>query len=410
MVETGNEQFFSEWDSKQYLSLTLELYPTEEQGRLIRRTIGCCRFYHNLVLEDSKWEEATNGRNLFKVPSPASYKSEYEFLKEVDSSALANQQLIVRQTFKNHRKNPRHFGRPKYKSRRDRVQSYRTSFTNNNIRLGHNYLQLPKIGQIKTHRYLTIDGTLKSATIKLEPTGRYIAVLLYDVGARPKPQYQTDIDFLLTSQKVVGLDLGLGDIVVDSYGKKWGNPRLSKRYESEISKLNRQLSHKYNAYKAIYHHTGKKLSECKNYQKIRRKLARLHERIANRRKDYINKIVNYYISNYDVILVETLDIQSMQTNRQMSKAIGDVSWRMIVERLKLKALQIGKVVIAIGQGYPSSQECNVCRCLNPDVRNLSVREWECIHCGAQHDRDINASLNIQRQGLRIYQELLKSKI
>lgn len=402
MVQTSEDLFFSDKETKQYLSVTLQLYPTEEQAELIRRTIGSCRFYHNMALEDSVWEETESGRSMFKVPYPSTYKQEYAFLREVDSSALSNQQLIVKQTFKNHHKNPRHFGRPKYRSKRDRNQSYKTSVTKNNIRLEHNILVLPKVGRVKAHRYMRLDGVIKNVTIKLEPTGCYYAVVMYDVGVRIKPQRFTEINTLLANQRVIGLDMGLNNFIVDSEGLEWENPRFYGKYEEEIAKLDKKISHKLRAYKSITKQSGKKLSECKNYQKLKQQRARLYQRLTNRRKDYINKVVNYYLERYDVVFVEDLGIKGMQKDQKHSKSIGDVSWGLFLGRLKLKAIQVGKIIVTVDRYYPSSQLCNVCATQNIGICDLSIREWECITCGMIHNRDINAAINIKQEGIREY--------
>lgn len=365
------------------------IYPNDEQKIFFSKTFGCVRLVYNLMLNDriKEYEESKGNPNKrIKYPTPAKYKKEYEFLKEVDSLAPANAQMNLNKAYKNFFRD-KSIGFPKFKSKKNPVQSYTTNNQNGSINIFENWLKLPKLKElikIKAHRKL--DGIIKAATISRTGSGKHFISLLCE----------SDIQELPKTNSSVGIDLGIKDMAILSTGEKIKNIRFSKQLEDKLKKEQRKLSKRL----LVAKKENRKLHESKNYQKQRIKVAKIHEKIMNMRVDFLHKLSMDIIKNHDIICIENLNIKGLLCNHKLAKSIADVSWHSFINKLEYKARWYGKEIIKVDRLYPSSQICSVCG-YRGGKKTLDIREWTCPVCHTHHDRDINASKNILAEGLRI---------
>ena len=374
------------------------IYPDKNQSILINKTIGCARFVYNLMLADFYDNDL--------ITTPAYYKKDYPFLKEVDSLALANSQMNLKQAFRNYKNNKDHFSKPKFKKKSRSKLSYKTNNKKsaNTIRIENNRLILPKFKSgIKIVLHRQIEGLIKSVTIEQVPSGYYTASILYEVLDKP-------IETTLSKENIVGIDLGLTHLAITSDNKKYDNPKHFRKLQKKLAKEQKILSRRFNnnVKELVYDENGnyvktvfkKSLKDCKNYQKQRRKVAKIHNKIKNQRLDNLHKVSTEIVKNHDYVVLETLRVHNMIKNRKLSKSIADVGWSMFVNMIKYKCERYGKECVQIDQWFPSSQICSHCN--HKDGRKvLSVREWTCSNCGTHHDRDINAAINIKNKGLEL---------
>ncbi|RBR29386.1 IS200/IS605 family element RNA-guided endonuclease TnpB [Enterococcus cecorum] len=366
------------------------IYPTEEQEIFFAKTFGCVRKVYNLMLNDRKkaYEEVKNDNSKkMTFPTPAKYKKEFPFLKEVDSLALANAQLHLDKAYKNFFRD-KSVGFPRFKSKKNPVQSYTTNNQNGTVALiDSKFIKVPKLKsliRIKLHRQP--KGMIKSATISRHASGKYYISLLC----------KEEINELPKTNSAIGIDLGITDFAILSDGQKIDNNRFTSKMEKKLKREQRKLSKR----ALLAKNKGIPLSEAKNYQKQKRKVARLHEKVMNQRTDFLNKLSTEIIKNHDIICIEDLNVKGMLRNHKLARSISDVSWSSFVAKLQYKADWYGREIIKVDQWFPSSQICSECG-HKDGKKSLDIREWTCPICHTHHDRDINASINILTEGLRI---------
>ena len=366
------------------------IYPTEEQEIFFAKTFGCVRKVYNLMLNDRKkaYEEVKNDPSKkMTFPTPAKYKKEFPFLKEVDSLALANAQLHLDKAYKNFFRD-KSVGFPRFKSKKNPVQSYTTNNQKGTIALiDSKFIKLPKLKslvRIKLHRQP--KGMIKSATISRHSSGKYYISLLC----------KEEISELPKTNSAIGIDLGITDFAILSDGQKIDNNKFTSKMEKKLKREQRKLSRR----ALLAKKKGIPLSEAKNYQKQKRKVARLHEKVMNQRTDFLNKLSTEIIKNHDIICIEDLNVKGMLRNHKLARSISDVSWSSFVAKLQYKADWYGREIIKVNQWFPSSQICSECG-HKDGKKPLDIREWTCPICHTHHDRDINASINILIEGLRI---------
>ena len=366
------------------------IYPTEEQEIFFAKTFGCVRKVYNLMLNDRKkaYEEVKNDPSKkMTFPTPAKYKKEFPFLKEVDSLALANAQLHLDKAYKNFFRD-KSVGFPRFKSKKNPVQSYTTNNQNGTVALiDSKFIKVPKLKslvRIKLHRQP--KGMIKSATISRHSSGKYYISLLC----------KEEISELPKTNSAIGIDLGITDFAILSDGQKIDNNKFTSKMEKKLKREQRKLSKR----ALLAKNKGIPLSEAKNYQKQKRKVARLHEKVMNQRTDFLNKLSTEIIKNHDIICIEDLNVKGMLRNHKLARSISDVSWSSFVAKLQYKADWYGREIIKVDQWFPSSQICSECG-HKDGKKSLDIREWTCPICHTHHDRDINASINILTEGLRI---------
>lgn len=374
-------------------AIKYRLYPTTEQRILFAKTFGCCRKVYNLMLSDKIDSYQETGK--FAAVTPAKYKSDYPYLKEVDSLALANVQMNLQSAFRNcfSKKRKKKNGFPKFKSAKRSRKSYTTNNQKGTVAIvDDKYIKLPKVGKVKAviHRQPQPDWSIKSVTISQASDGTYYASVLFEY-----PDIQAS--YTINESNAIGLDYASDGLYVDSDGHVGSNHKYYRESHKKLAKQQRRLSRM----------QGSKKQEEKsnNYLKQLKKVNKIYRHIANQRMDHLHKLSTEIANQYDIVCVETLNMKAM-SNKGFGngKATLDNGYGMFLNMLDYKLAERGKLLMKVDQWYPSSQSCSQCGQKHPEMKDLTKRTIECS-CGLSLSRDQNAAINIKREGLRLLTEI-----
>lgn len=370
-------------------AIKYRIYPTREQAVLFAKTFGCCRKVYNLMLADKMESYQATGK--FVAVTPAKYKKEYSYLKEVDSLALANAQINLQSAFRSRftKKRKRKNGFPKFKSAKKSRKSYTTNNQKGTITLmDSRYIKLPKVGKVKAkiHRQPEMDWQLKSATVSQNSDGKYYVSVLFELESQPSA-------YVADKTNAIGLDYASDGLYVDDNGNKGTNHKYYRESHRKLAKAQRRLSRMQGS--------KKKEEKSANYLKQLKKVNRIHRRIANQRLDNLHKISTEIANQYDVVCIESLNMKSMSNKKfGNGKSTMDNGYGMFLKMLEYKFADRKKYFVKVDKWFPSSQICNGCGKVHSEMKNLNNRIMKC-DCGLIIGRDQNAAINIKKEGLRI---------
>ena len=370
------------------------IYPNQEQKVLLDKTFGCCRFIYNKMLKERKrsYETLKNSKKTlynYKYKTEKQYKEEFKFLKEVDSKALQSEWRNLQSAYRfffDGLKKERRIGFPKFKSKKSK-QSYTTYSINNNCKIDFEKrkIKLPKIKSwIKYRDNRRFSEEIQHITISKDRKGNYYASILI--------QKENDVELKqeIEEKKIIGFDMSAAKFLI-AKEIEFINPRFYRMEQKKLTILHRELS--------------SKLKGSNNRHKAQYRLAKLYSKINNRKLDWIHKITHLLSESFDCIILEDLNIKGMQQfNSGVSKSVTrDFSWHQFIDILRYKMKQRGNHLILIDRFFPSSKLCSVCGILNNQLK-LADRKWVCNSCNTEHDRDVNAAINIRNRGLEFLKE------
>ena len=370
-------------------AIKYRIYPTTEQKIMFAKTFGCCRKVYNLMLTDKV--EGYKATGKFPTVTPAKYKKDYPYLKEVDSLALANKQLDLQAAFHNafSKTRKKKNGFPKFKSKKHSRKSYTTNNQKGTVAIIDNrYIKLPKVGKIKAviHRIPDSGWIIKSATVFQESDGKFYTSVLFEFEL-------VENDYIADKTNAIGLDYASDGLYVDNNGIVGSNHKYYRESHGKLAKEQRKLSRKAGSKK------NKKKSN--NYLKQLRKVNKVHRHIANQRMDHLHKISTKIANQYDVVCVETLNMRSMANHGfGNGKATLDNGYGMFLSMLEYKLSDRNKYLVKVDKWFPSSQRCHCCGKIHPEMKSLQTRTIKC-DCGLTMSRDQNAAINILHEGLRL---------
>ena len=361
---------------KQLKAFKFRLEPNQQQKVLINKTLGCCRFLYNQMLEEKQLKYKLKDKS--KLKTEKEYKIEFDWLKEVDSISLQQTRIDLKISYTNFFRKIKQKQKTslRFKSRHNPKKSYRTISINNSIRIEENYIRLPKLGFVRFKKSREVAGKIKSVTVSKNILGSYYISVLCEAEIQKLPELDTKI----------GIDLGLKEFCITSNNEFVSNPRYLRKSEEKLKKAQRKLS--------------KRVKGSNGRFKQQKKLFKIHQKIRNQRLDFLHKLSTKLISENQVICLEDLQVKNMVKNRCLAKSISDVSWSKFVELLKYKADWYGRKLVQIDKFFSSSKLCSNCGNIKKDLI-LKDRVYHCDCCGLVTDRDYNASLNILKEGLRI---------
>ena len=366
-------------------------YPTTEQSVMFAKTFGCCRKVYNLMLSDKIESYKSTGK--FVTVTPAKYKKNYPYLREVDSLALANKQMDLQEAFRNcfSKSRKKNNGFPKFKSAKHTRKSYTTNNQKGTVAITNNSIRLPKIGHVKAiiHRKPDDNWSIKSATVSQESDGKFYISVLFEIA-------DTINTYVADTTNAIGLDYASDGLYVDNNGNVGTNHKYYRESHDKLAKAQRRLSRMQGAKK----HEIK----SKNYIKQLRKLNKIHRHISNQRLDNLHQISTKIANLYDVVCVESLNMKLM-SNKGFGngKATLDNGYGMFLSMPEYKLSERNKYLVKVDKWFPSSQICHCCGEIHPEMKNLTIRTMKC-DCGLTISRDQNAAINILREGLRILNE------
>lgn len=352
------------------------MYPNKNQETFFAKNFGSTRFIYNKMLYDKiKYYEE---HNEMLYNTPAQYKKEFPWLKEVDSLALSNTSLQLESAYKNFFRDES-IGLPKFKSKKSNNFSYTTNNQKGTIKVEDNYIKLPKIGKvkIKKHREIPENCVIKSATIKKYSSGKYYVSVLVE--------YESQILEKMPNS-FLGLDFSMHELYIDNNGCIPEYPKYYRKVENQIGKEQRKLS--------------RMVKGSNNYVKEKKRIALLHERVKNQREDFLHKASRNLVNNYECICIEDLNMKNMSQVMNFGKSVSDNGWGKFINYLEYKLEERGGKLVKVDKYFASSQICSYCGYKNKELKDMSIRKWECPNCGISHNRDVNAAVNILNKGIQ----------
>ncbi len=358
-----------------YQSIRARIYPTDAQSEKLSQFFGCARWWWNRALNETTTTYAQTGKGLSREGLNAllpALKKEFVWLGECHSQVLQSVTLNLSKSFINFFEKRAKF--PNFKSKHGKQSIQYPQGT----KFVDNLIYLPKLGWVKINLHRPLDGEVKTVTIFKNPSGQYFAAILTEQeGEYPAPSSEGN---------AIGIDLGITDFAITSTGSKYPNPRHIKKHQSNLKRKQRKLS--------------RKVKGSNSRNKARKLVARVHQRISNSRQDFLHKLSHKLVNENQVIVVEDLAVKNMVKNHCLATAISDCGWSSFVGMLNYKCERSGKILVKVDRFFPSSKTCSNCYHRVSSL-SLDVRHWTCPSCGTNHDRDVNAAVNIKAEGLRL---------